>query len=155
TLSAIAIPPTGTHPQDYHGPMQDWLQNFELDLGNGETIKPYDPTVGLQVAEMVRPQFGDAVPTGATAIKNSLGYGWWKQDLEAAAALLEAAGFTKQGNQWMQPNGEPFAFTLTTFTEGVINRMGTMIAQQWSQAGVQVTAQADPQIFAQTLPLGA
>ncbi|HEV7275752.1 MAG TPA: ABC transporter substrate-binding protein [Devosiaceae bacterium] len=154
TLSAIAIPPTGTHPQDYHAPMQDWLIDYELDLGNGNTIKPYDPTIGVQIADMVRPQFGDDVPTDEEAIRTAFGYGWWKQDLEAATALLEAVGFTKQGNQWMQPNGEPFAFTLSTFTEGVINRMGTMIAQQWSQAGVQVTAEADPQIYPQTLPLG-
>ncbi len=154
TMSAIAIPPTGTHPQDYHAPMQDWLQSYELDLGNGETIQPYDPTVGQQIADMVRPQFGDAVPTDEEAIKNSFGYGWWKQDIEAANALLESAGFTKQGNQWMTPDGEPFEFTIKTFTEGVINRMGTIIAQQWSQQGIQVTPEADPQIFAQTLPLG-
>jgi peptide/nickel transport system substrate-binding protein len=153
TLSPIAIPPTGTHPRDYHGPLQDWLANFELDTGT-RTIKPYDPTVGLQVADMVRPQFGDEVPTDEEAIRTAFGYGWWKQDVEAATELLEAAGFTKQGNQWMQPNGQPFAFTLNTFTEGVINRMGTMIAQQWTQAGVRVTAEADPQIFPQTLPLG-
>lgn len=154
TMSAIAIPPTGTHPSDYHGPMQDWLQSFELDLGNGETVQPYDPTVGAQIAEMVRPQFGDAVPTDETAIKNSFGYGWWKQDIEAATTLLESAGFTKQGDQWMTPDGEPFAFTIKTFPEGVINRMGTIIAQQWSQQGIQVTPEADPQLFPQTLPLG-
>jgi peptide/nickel transport system substrate-binding protein len=78
TLSAIAIPPTGTHPQDYHAPLQEWLTNYELDLGDGTTIKPYDPTIGLQVADMVRPQFGDQVPTDEAAIHNSFGYGWWK-----------------------------------------------------------------------------
>ncbi|GHA34522.1 peptide ABC transporter substrate-binding protein [Devosia pacifica] len=154
TLSAIAMPPTGTHPQDYHAPLQEWLTNYELDLGNGETITPYDPDVGLQVAEMVRPQFGESVPTDETAIRNAFGYGWWQQDIEAANTLLEQAGFTKQGNTWMTPDGEPFEFTLSTFTEGVINRMGTMVAQQWSQQGIQVTPEADPQIFAQTLPLG-
>ena len=29
----IALPPTGTHPRDYHGPLQDWLAAFELDTG--------------------------------------------------------------------------------------------------------------------------
>jgi len=154
TLSAIAIPPTGTHPQDYHAPMQDWLQSYEIDLGNGETIQPYDPNIGSQVAEMVRPQFGDEVPTDEEAIKNSFGYGWWKQDIEAANTLLEQAGFTKQGDQWMTPSGEEFAFTIKTFPEGVINRMGTIIAQQWSQQGIDVTPEADPQLFPQTLPLG-
>ena len=153
TLSAIAIPPTGTHPKDYHAPLQDWLINYEIDTGKRK-IKPYDPTIGLQVADMVRPQFGDDVPTDETAIRNAFGYGWWKQDVEAAGELLEAAGFTKQGGQWMTPDGKPFKFTLKTFTEGVINRMGTIIAQQWSQAGVQVTAEADPVIYANDLPLG-
>lgn len=154
TLSAIAIPPTGTHPDDYHIPMQDWLQGYELDLGNGETITPYDPTIGLQVADMVRPQFGDEVPTDEASIKRAFGYGWWGQNIEAATTLLESAGFTKQGNTWMQPNGEPFEFTINTFTEGVINRFGTMVAQQWSQQGIQVTALADPQIYSASLPLG-
>ncbi|WP_163264278.1 ABC transporter substrate-binding protein [Chelativorans alearense] len=153
TLSAIAIPPTGTHPRDYHAPLQDWLTDYELDTGTRK-IKPYDPTIGLQVADMVRPQFGDEVPTDEEAIRTAFGYGWWKQDIEAATELLEAAGFTKQGNQWMMPDGQPFAFTLNTFQEGVINRMGTMIAQQWSQQGIQVTAEADPEIYRSTLPLG-
>jgi peptide/nickel transport system substrate-binding protein len=153
TLSAIAIPPTGTHPQDYHSQLQDWLIDYELDTGTS-TINPYDPTIGMQVADMVRPQFGDAVPTDEEAIRTAFGYGWWKQDIQAATELLEAAGFTKQGNQWMTPEGEPFAFTIKTFTEGVMNRFGTMVAQQWSQQGIQVTPEADPQIFAQTLPLG-
>jgi peptide/nickel transport system substrate-binding protein len=49
-------------------------------------IKPYDPTIGLQIADMVRPQFGDAVPTDETAVRNAFGYGWWKQDIAAAEA---------------------------------------------------------------------
>ncbi len=153
TLSAIAMPPTGTHTDDYFERMQDWLINYELDTGSS-TIHPYDPTVGDRIAEMVRPQFGDAVPTDETAIHKSFAYGWWKKDLDAASELLESAGFTKQGNQWMMPDGTPFRFTLKTFTEGVINRLGTDIAQQWTQAGVQVTAEVAPRIFNDDLPLG-
>ena len=54
TLSAISIPPTGTHLDDYHAPMQEELINFELDTGEG-VIKPYNPDVGLDIAESVRP----------------------------------------------------------------------------------------------------
>ncbi len=153
TMSAIAMPPTGTHTDDYFEPMQSWLTDYELNTGK-QTIKPYDPTVGQRIADMVRPQFGDAVPTDETAIHKSFGYGWWKKDLVAAGELLEAAGFTKNGDQWMMPDGQPFKFTINTFTEGVINRLGTVIAQQWSQAGVQATAEGDPNIFRDTLPLG-
>ncbi|SHI98505.1 ABC transporter substrate-binding protein [Wenxinia saemankumensis] len=154
TLSAISVPPTGTHPDDYHMPMQDWLIDYELDLGNGETIQPYDPNIGMQIADMVRPQFGDEVPTDEAAIQRAFGYGWWRQDIDAATTLLEQAGFTKDGNTWMTPEGEPFEFTINTFSEGVINRLGTIIAQQWSQQGIEVTPLADPQIFGTTLPLG-
>ena len=45
TISAIAIPPTGTHPDYYHKPMQEWLAGFEIDTGK-KVIKPYDPTIG-------------------------------------------------------------------------------------------------------------
>lgn len=153
TLSAIAVPPTGTHPDDYHAPLQDWLIDYELDTGSS-VITPYDPDVGLQVADMVRPQFGDAVPTDPADIRRAFGYGWWERDLDAAAELLEAAGFTRQGNDWYTPDGERFSFTVNTFQSGVINRFGTIIAQQWSQAGIDVQAEADPQIYPSTLPLG-
>ncbi|WP_196258081.1 ABC transporter substrate-binding protein [Pelagibacterium limicola] len=153
TLSPIAIPPTGTHLDDYHSQLQDWLIDFELDTGSS-VIKPYDPDIGLQVAEMVRPQFGDQVPTDPNEIRRAFGFGWWGQNLEAAAELLEDAGFTRQGNDWYTPNGERFAFTLKTFESGVINRFGTMAAQQWTQAGVQVDVEVDPVIFPTSMPLG-
>ncbi|HEX4299207.1 MAG TPA: ABC transporter substrate-binding protein [Devosia sp.] len=153
TMSAIAMPPTGTHLDDYFVPMQDYLNNYTLDTGK-EKIKPYDPTVGDQIAAQVRPTFGSAIPTDETAIKKSFGFGWWKKNPQAAGELLEAAGFTQQGGKWMMPNGQPFKFTLNTFTDGVINRLGTDIAQQWTQAGIDVTAFADPNIYTQNLPNG-
>ncbi len=47
-----------------------------------------------------------------------------------------------------------FQDSLNTFTDGVINRLGTDIAQQWTQAGIDVTAFADPNIYTQNLPNG-
>ena len=63
TISAIAVPPTGTHPDYYHKPMEEWLAGFELDTGK-KVIKPYDPTIGGQIAEMLRPSMGDQIPSG-------------------------------------------------------------------------------------------
>ncbi|WP_116999724.1 ABC transporter substrate-binding protein [Desertimonas flava] len=143
TLSAISIPPTGTHPDDYHIPMQEELINFELDTGEG-VIKPYNPDVGLDIAEMVRAEFGDEVPTDEAEIRRAFGQGWWNQDLDAAAALLRSAGFTEDGGGWTMPNGEPFEFTMMVPEEGVINRLGTIAAQMWSQAGVPVTPEVAP-----------
>ena len=138
TLSAISIPPTGTHPDDYHIPMQEELINFELDTGES-VIKPYNPNIGLEIAEMVRPEFGDEVPTDEEEIRRAFGYGWWNQDLDAAAELLRSAGFTEDGGGWTMPNGESFEFTMMIPADGVINRLGTIAAQMWSQAGVPVT----------------
>lgn len=142
TMSAIAIPPTGTHPDDYHIPLQDWLTDFTLEAG-GETFQPYDPNLTLQIAEMIRGQF-EGVPTDEAEIQRSFGYGWWAQNLEAATLLLQDAGFTQQGNEWYMPNGERFTITLNYAVEGVFSRLGAMIAQNWTQAGIEVTANTAP-----------
>lgn len=140
TLSAISVPPTGTHPRDYHGPLQEFMTNYEIDTGTSK-VKPYDPTIGMQIAEMVRPQFGDAVPTDEAAIRNAFGYGWWKQNIAAAEELLTAAGLTKNGNQWMQADGTPFGFSVMVPQEGVVNRLGVIIAQTWAQNGIAAEAE--------------
>lgn len=149
TLSAISVPPTGTHPRDYHAPMQQALIDYELDTGTS-VIKPYDPDVGVQIAEMVRAQEGDVVPTDPEAIRNSFGYGWWRQNLQAAEELLTAAGYTRSGNQWLLPSGEPFTISVVIPAEGVVNRLGTIIAQLWSQAGVQSTPEVATDIWDRT-----
>ena len=103
TLSAISIPPTGTHPDDYHIPMQEELINFELDTGES-VIKPYNPDIGLDVAELVRPEFGDEVPTDEDAIRRAFGYGWWSQNLDAAAELLRSCRL--HGGRWWMDDAQ-------------------------------------------------
>ncbi|RXT54566.1 peptide ABC transporter [Bosea sp. Tri-44] len=137
TISAIAVPPTGIHPEAYHKPMEAWLKDFEIDTGTSK-IKPYDPTVGKQIADMLRPSMGDQIPADPTVIGKSFGLGWWKTNVAAAGELLTRAGFRKQGNQWLTPDGKPFVVRL--MVEGdlrpVMTRAGTMIVQQWKQAGI-------------------
>lgn len=137
TISAIAVPPTGIHPEAYHKPMEAWLKDFEIDTGKSK-IKPYDPTVGKQIADMLRPSMGDQIPSDPAVIANSFGLGWWKSNVVAAGELLTRAGFRKQGNQWLTPDGKPFVVRL--MVEGdlrpVMTRAGTMIVQQWKQAGI-------------------
>jgi ABC-type transport system substrate-binding protein len=62
TISAIAVPPTGSAPDYYHQPLESWLQAFEIDTGKRK-VKPYDPTVGKQIADMLRPSLKDQIPT--------------------------------------------------------------------------------------------
>lgn len=137
TISAIAVPPTGIHPEAYHKPMEAWLKDFEIDTGKSK-IKPYDPTVGKQIADMLRPSMGDQIPSDPAVVANSFGLGWWKPNVAAAGELLTRAGFRKQGNQWLTPDGKPF--TIRLMVEGdlrpVMTRAGTMIVQQWKQAGI-------------------
>lgn len=140
TISAIGIPPTGTHPDFYHKPLQEWLSDFEIDTGK-QKIKPYDPTMGQQIADMLRPSMGDQIPTDVEEINRAFGSGWWKKNDQAAAELLEKAGFTKSGDQWLQPNGEPFSIKITVEGEArpVMTRAGSMIAQQWRQFGIDTS----------------
>jgi ABC-type dipeptide transport system, periplasmic component len=137
TLSPIAIPPTGTHPEDYHVPLRDWLTSFELDTGKRK-IRPYDPTIGAQIADMLRPSMKDQIPTDPAEIDRAFGYGWWKADPQAATELLQKAGFTKQGNSWRTPDGKPFSIKVMVEGESrpILTRAGTMIVQQWRQFGI-------------------
>ena len=137
TISAIPVPPTGIHPEAYHKPLESWVKEFEIDTGKSRH-KPYDPNVSKQIAEMLRPSMGDQIPKDEKEIKDSFGLGWWKTNLDAATELLERAGYKKQANQWMTPDGKPF--TIRLMVEGdlrpVMTRAGTMIVQQWKQAGI-------------------
>jgi peptide/nickel transport system substrate-binding protein len=104
TLSAISVPPTGTHPRDYHASVAAVPDRLRDRQRVASKVKPYDPTIRhADRRNGACRQFGDAVPTDETAVRNAFGYGWWKQDIAAAEALLTAAGFTKSGNQWMMP----------------------------------------------------
>lgn len=145
TFSAIQVPPTGLHPDDYHEPMQDWLMAYTIEAG-GKTFQPYDPEITLRIAETVRRQF-DGVPEDEEAIRRSFGYGWWARNLEAATLLLEDAGFEKRGNAWYMPNGMRFSIELGYSSEGVMSRLGSIIVQQWIQAGVDATGSTDPQLW--------
>ena len=137
TISAIGIPPTGAHPEFYHGPLQDWLSAFELDTGKRK-IKPYDPTIGQQIANMLRPSMDDQIPTDPKAIAAAFGMGWWKTDPQAATELLEKSRFKKIGNLWQTPDGKPF--TVRVVVEGearpVMTRAGSMIVEQWRRFGI-------------------
>jgi peptide/nickel transport system substrate-binding protein len=140
TISAIGVPPTGTHPEYYHDPLEAWLKDLEVDTGKRK-IKPYDPTVGKQIADMLRPSLGDQIPTDPAIIAKSFGRGWWKPDPQAATELLQRAGFTKRGNDWYTPDGKRFTIRITVEGElrPVMTRAGSMIAQQWRQFGIDAT----------------
>lgn len=140
TISAIGIPPTGSGPQYYHEPLEAWLKTFELDTGK-QKIKPYDPTIGKQIADMLRPSLKEQIPTDPAEIAKAFGRGWWKPNPQAATELLQRAGYTKKGDKWFMPDGKPF--TIHVMVEGdlrpVMTRAGSMVAQQWRQFGIDAS----------------
>ena len=142
TISALSVPPTGNYPKYYFEPLQDWLSNFEIDTGK-EKIKPYDPTVGQQLADMLRPSMGDQIPTDPKEIAKAFGTGWWKPNPQAATELLERAGFKKEGGVWKMPDGKPFSIKLLVEGDARpdMTRAGIMIAQQWKQFGIDAQAE--------------
>ena len=136
-LAALSTPPTGTAIPDYYAPMQEWLNNFTLDTG-ARTIQPYDGTIAEQIAALVRPQWGDSVPTDPDQLKAMFGFGWWKYDPGAAAELLTKAGFTKDGSKWLKPDGTPFTIVLNIEGDNIptLARAGSIIAQSWANEGI-------------------
>jgi peptide/nickel transport system substrate-binding protein len=142
TISAIHVPPTGLYPGYYFDPMQEWLNNFTLDLGGGEEYKPYDPEAPLRIAEQARASLGEMVPTDPAEIHKAIGSGWWKYDLEAAEKLMTKAGCTRSSDgKWLLPSGDPL--TIAVMAEGdtrpIMNRGAAMIVENWNEFGVDAT----------------
>ncbi|MFW5776580.1 MAG: ABC transporter substrate-binding protein [Spirochaetota bacterium] len=141
TLSPVHIPSLGAYPDAYIRPMEEWLSNFTLDLGNGETFAPYDPDAPDKIVEYARGR-GYIVPEGQEVIDRTFGLGWYKHSPEAAAALLEKNGFSRNSDgEWLMPDGSPWQLEILTATNtsshGYLN--GSAASQQWKQFGIDVT----------------
>jgi peptide/nickel transport system substrate-binding protein len=141
TISAIHVPPTGLYPQYYFDPVQDWLNEFTIEV-DGEAYQPYDPEASMRIADEARKALGELVPTDAAEIRKALGYGWWKYDLDAAEKLLLQNGFTRgSNNMWLLPSGEPWQLALMAEgdTRPVMNRGASMIVENWREFGIDAT----------------
>ena len=92
--------------ETYTIPMQEWLENFELDLGDGTTFKPYDTGYAKRMADSLGIEGTDE------ELITMFGAGWWKHDEEAATKLLEKAGLEKVNGVWNY-EGKPFTFEMS------------------------------------------
>ncbi|MFW5849244.1 MAG: ABC transporter substrate-binding protein [Spirochaetota bacterium] len=142
TLSPVHIPSLGAYPEAYIEPMQEWLSEFTLDLGNGETFRPYDPDAPQRIVEYARGR-GYIVPDDPETVERTFGLGWYKYAPEAAAALLEKHGFSRNSrDEWLLPDGTPWRLEIMTATNtsshGFLN--GNAAAQQWKQFGIDAVA---------------
>jgi peptide/nickel transport system substrate-binding protein len=143
TLSALHVPPTGMYPQHYFQPLEQWLTNFSLDLGDGTTFRPYNPNASIQIADEARKTLGNIVPSNPNDVKRFLGAGWYQYNTQAAEKLMIKGGMRRNPStrMWEFANGQPFRMELLCHTEGEepgLNRMAAMIVENWRDFGVNV-----------------
>ena len=138
TLSPVHIPSLGAYPDAYIRPMEEWLTNFELDLGNGETFRPYDPDAPQRIVEYARSR-GFVVSDDPAVQDRVFGIGWYRYAPEVAERLLMNNGFSRDGNgMWLLPDGTPWRLEVigasNTSSHGFLN--GNAAVQQWKQFGI-------------------
>jgi peptide/nickel transport system substrate-binding protein len=137
-VTPMPVPPTAKLSELYLEPLEEWLVGLEIDLGGGEMYKPYDPTVPEQIAAWAEEQ-GYTVPGTPREV---FGTGWWKFDPEAAEKLLIKAGFSRDGDKWLKPDGQPWVIDLQSPPdENDAFRMANAAADMWSDFGIEVNLQ--------------
>jgi peptide/nickel transport system substrate-binding protein len=138
TLSPVHIPSLGSYPKDYIEPMQQWLSEFTLDLGNGETFKPYDTDAPKRLVIYVKDR-GYVVSEDAVIVAKTFGLGWYKYAPEAAEKLLLKNGFTKDaGGTWLLPDGSPWKIEVMSRSDmsHLEYKNAAAAVQQWKQFGI-------------------
>ena len=135
-VTTFAVPPTATMASVYHEPLEDWLNNLQIDLGDGEMFSVYDPTVPDRINEWAVAQGYDVPGTPAEIF----GTGWWKFAPDAAEKLLLKAGLSRGGGgAWLTPDGEIWTLDLQSDpSENDAYRMGQAAADMWQEFGVDV-----------------
>lgn len=135
-ITPIPIPPTSSLSAVFHDPMEEWLTELQIDLGDGEMYNVYDPTVPDQIAAWAESQ-GFTVPGTPREV---FGPGWWRFDPEAAERLLLNAGFSRDGGgNWLTPSGDRFSIDLQSPPdENDAFRMANAAADMWSDFGINV-----------------
>jgi peptide/nickel transport system substrate-binding protein len=139
TLSPVHIPHLGPYPANYIAPMQDWLKEFTIDVGDGETFAPYDPTAPQRVAELARSR-GYAFSDDPAFIEKAFGLGWYKFAPDVAEKLLVKNGFSKNGDgKWLLPDGTPWkiSFLAGTVLSNHDARNAVSAVQQWKKFGIE------------------
>ncbi len=137
--SPLAIPPTEVLMNTYHEPMTEWLKSFEL----GDGYKPFDPDYAVRLADRLRAEGIENIPEDPAAARELFGVGWWKHDPEQATKLLLDAGFTKDGDTWLKPDGTPWEITIFAPADFEVQsqRLAFAVANEWSRFGIPTQVQ--------------
>jgi peptide/nickel transport system substrate-binding protein len=122
--------------------MIPWLEEFTLDLGNGETFKPFDPNASQRIVEYARGR-GYEVPDDPAEQGRLFGYGWYKYAPDVAEKLLLKNGFSKDaGGKWLLPDGTPWKIACLSNTIAVNHGFRNCAAavQAWKKFGIDASA---------------
>ena len=144
TLSPVHVPHLGPYPRDYIAPMQDWLKELTIDVGDGETFAVYDPTAPQRIADLARSR-GYIFPEDQEFIDKTFGLGWYKYAPDIAEKLLVKNGFSRDGDgNWLLPDGSPWkiSFMSGTTLSNHDYRNAAAAVQQWKKFGI------DSEVFA-------
>jgi len=133
------VPPTASLVETYLDPMEEWVQNLEIEIEPGEMYQPYDPTIPDQIAAWAEAQ-GYEVPGTPREV---FGTGWWKYDPDVAERLLLKNGFSRDGNgKWLLPSGEPWTIDFQSPPdENDAFRTANAAADMWGEFGITVNLQ--------------
>ena len=104
------ITATSAGQDAYYEPLIPWLEEFELDLGDGTTVKPFD----FEYASRMAANLG--IEGTEEELIEMFGIGCWKYDPEAATKLFQKAGLELRDDGWYF-NDEPFVLNLTYLAE--------------------------------------
>lgn len=140
-LNVLPEPIVPSHFKAYFEPLQPWLKNLTIDVGNGETFQPYDTTAPEKIAAWAKQQ-GYTVSSDVEA---PFGFGWWKHAPEVATRLLEKHGFKKDANgKWLLPDGTPWQINILAAPDEVdAYRLATGAANQWTRFGIDAKVRAE------------
>jgi peptide/nickel transport system substrate-binding protein len=152
TLSPVHIPSLGSYPKDYIEPMQQWLSDFTLDLGNGETFKPYDKDAPQRLVQYVKDR-GYSVSDDPAVVAQTFGLGWYKYAPDVAEKLLLKNGFSKdKDGKWLLPDGKPWKIEVITRSDmsHLEFKNGAAAVQQWKKFGIDAVQVPSDEISALT-----
>ncbi len=137
TLSPVHVPHLGPYPADYIAPLQDWLKELTIDVGNGETFAVYDPTASQRVADYAKSR-GYSFPDDQAFLEKAFGLGWYKFAPDIAEKLLVKNGFSKKDDKWLLPDGSTWkiSFLCETTLSGMGARNAAAAVQQWKKFGI-------------------
>ena len=138
-VTALPMPASAFLMGVYHNPMEEWLQNFQLEIEEGEFYQPYDATVPNQIAEWAAAQ-GHMIGEDARA---QFGSGWWAFAPDVAERLLIKSGFSRDGaGNWMTPDGERWSIDIIAPPDEPDSfRIATAAQDMWGDFGINVTLQ--------------